>query len=287
MICPHVVTLSRYNTLHSLCYVYCPSWSLSWWIRMICCHLKVPYYYHITGKWHCQYVIGHFQMFLKLGKRLTVNWVNIVLKQTWGLLVCLGLSLCWRRRCSVVMFGAKPLDTRRIRNKCWSERVHSGVTGYVCCFEKIFFLFFPGNRSEEDFPVLCPSFGWTFKVGSSLLRWSFGTPETLTVHCWRRSELGVHLSLSYPLWPSVPLLFACEVLAEMVGCCVRGASTVSGPMAVSLASVSIYTPLGCSVFLRSIQKYVQLVGTLSYRHNLLWHPCVACHTFSLPLLCEF
>ena len=149
------------------------------------------------------YVIGHFQIFLKLWKRLADNWVNIVLKQTWGLLVCLGLSLCWCGGCSIDVFGAKTLDTRRIHNKCYSEPVHSGVTDYVCCFVKIF-LFFPGNGSEEDFPVLCPSFGWTFKVGSSLLRWSFSAPETPTVHCWRRSELGVHLSLSYPLWRAVP-----------------------------------------------------------------------------------
>jgi len=194
-------------------------------------------------------------MFLKLGKRLAENWVNIVLKQTWRLLVCLGLSLCWLRGCSVVTCGAKTLDTRRIHNKCYSESVHSGVTDYVCCSEKIF-LFFPGNGSEEDFPVLCPSFGWTFKVGSSLLRWSSGTPETLTVHCWRRSELGVHLSLSYPLWPAVPLLYASEVLAEMVGCCVRGASTVPGPMAVSL---------GCSVFL--FQVYSKIRSTC--RHAVL------------------
>ena len=45
---PHVVALSRYNMLYSLCYVCCPSWSPNWWIRMICCLLKVPYYYHIN-----------------------------------------------------------------------------------------------------------------------------------------------------------------------------------------------------------------------------------------------
>lgn len=145
------------------------------------------------------------------------------------------------------------------------------------------FLFFPGNGSEEDFPILCPSFGWTFKVGSSLLRWSFGTPETFTVHCWRRSELGVHLSLSYPLWPAVPLLFASEVLAEMVGCCVREASTVPGPTAVSLAGVSVYTPLGCWVFLYVVHPKLHF----TYHNNLLWHPFVACHTFNLPLLYEF
>jgi hypothetical protein len=163
----------------------------------------------------------------------------------WGLLVCLGLSLCWLRGSSIVTCGAKTLDTRRVHDECCSEPVHSGLTDYVRCSERICFLLFPGNRSEEDFPILCPSFGWTFKVGSSLLRWSFGTPETLIVHCWRCSELGVHLGLSYPLWLAVRLLFVSEVLAEMVGCCVRGASTVLGPTAVSVPSVLIYTPLGC------------------------------------------
>jgi len=52
--------------------------------------------------------------------------------------VCLGLSLCWLRGCSVVTCGAKTLDTRRIHNECCSESVHSGVTHYVCCSEKIF-----------------------------------------------------------------------------------------------------------------------------------------------------
>lgn len=52
--------------------------------------------------------------------------------------MCLGLSLCWLRGCSIVMCGAKTLDTRRIRNECCSGPVRSGVTDCVCCAEKIF-----------------------------------------------------------------------------------------------------------------------------------------------------
>lgn len=52
--------------------------------------------------------------------------------------MCLGLSQCWLRGCSIVTHGVKTFDTRRIHNECCSEPVHSGVTDYVCCSEKIF-----------------------------------------------------------------------------------------------------------------------------------------------------
>ena len=78
--------------------------------------------------------------------------------------MCLGLSLCWCRRCSVVMFGAKTLDTRRIRNKCCSERVHSGVTGYVCCFEKIFFCSFQVTDLKRIFQFCVQALGELSKL---------------------------------------------------------------------------------------------------------------------------
>lgn len=52
--------------------------------------------------------------------------------------MCLGLSLCWLRRCNVVVFGAKTRDTRRTLSECCSEPVLIGVTDYVCCSERIF-----------------------------------------------------------------------------------------------------------------------------------------------------